>query len=147
MGELSDHFTWAEAVYSETASRLEIFNGLPDDVREHVKLSAQGMEKVRGLLAHPIHVNSWYRSPALNRAVNGAKDSAHMYGWAVDFVCPGFGTPLEIVKAIVASPIVFDKCIQEGSWVHISFGPLERRQGLTAHFAADGTVTYTQGVA
>jgi hypothetical protein len=91
-----------------------------------------------------MHIDSGYRCETLNRAVNGAVASDHLLGYAADFICPDFGTPLEIVNAIVASEIQFDQCIQEGTWVHISFNPRMRREVLTAHFGAGGT-TYTQG--
>ena len=57
------------------------------------------------------------------------------------------GTPVEIVRAIAASDIEFDKCIQEGTWVHISFDPAMRKELLIANFAAGQPTTYTQGVA
>ena len=68
-----------------------------------------------------------------------------MAGYAADFVCPDFGSPLKIVKALAATGIQFDKLIQEGTWVHISFAPEARRQLLTAHFGPNGT-SYTAGV-
>lgn len=107
--------------------------------------TAKQMDRVRTLLGKPIRVNSGYRSPALNTAVGGAPTSAHMSGYAVDFVCPGFGTPLQICQAIIASHIPFDQLIQEGSWVHISFDPRLRMKQMTATFTAAGTV-YSDGV-
>jgi len=80
----------------------------------------------------------------LNRAVNGAPNSAHLMGYAADFVCPAAGTPLEIVTKIKSSYIHFDQCIQEGTWVHISFDPKARNEVLTAHFGPNGT-SYTKG--
>ncbi len=68
-----------------------------------------------------------------------------MSGFAADFVCPSFGSPLEIVKAIAVSNINFDQCIQEGTWVHISFDPAMRREVLTANFH-QGEAYYTEGV-
>jgi hypothetical protein len=43
---------------------------------------------------------------------------------AVDFICPKFGTPLDIVRALVKVPkelLPFNQLILEHSWVHISF--------------------------
>ena len=106
---------------------------------------ATGLENVRGLLGHSMRVDSGFRCTELNAAVGGAKTSAHMLGYAADFVCPGFGNPLEIVRAISASDLVFDQCIQEGTWVHISFDPKSRRDVLTAIFGVGGT-SYRKGV-
>lgn len=143
--QLSEHFSLEELTASVTGSKLKIDNSPAPEIIEHLKLVAAGLEKVRALLGGPITINSGYRCPALNKAVGGAKQSAHMEGYAADFVCPSFGKPIDIVKKIAASSITFDKCIQEGTWVHISFDPKGRKQLLTAHFGPNGT-TYTAGV-
>jgi len=108
--------------------------------------SAFGMEGVRTLLGAPIIISSGYRSPEVNKAVGGAKNSQHTKGEAVDFICPGYGSPLKICKAIAASGIKFDQLIQEGTWVHISFSDANRREVLTADFSK-GKATYTKGLA
>lgn len=141
---LSPHFSLYEATFSSTAERLGIDNTPSAVILEHIRLTAASMENVRVLLRNPVHIDSWYRCGVLNGAVGGSKTSAHMDGYAVDFVCTEFGTPLQIVKAIESSGITFDQCIQEGSWVHISFDPKSRFQVLTAHFGPNG-VSYTQG--
>ena len=144
--KLSEHYTMDEFVRSATANERGIDNSPTLDIIAHLSHTAMGMEQVRTLLGAPIKINSGYRCPELNAAVRGAKNSAHMEGHACDFVCPGFGSPLEIVKAIAASDIDFDKCIQEGQWTHISFDPRNRRTLLTAHFDGNGNATYTNGV-
>lgn len=130
--QLSEHFSLAEMTASETAARKGIDNTPGPEVLAALKIAAKGMERVRGLLGQPIHVNSGYRSPALNRAIGGSKTSAHCLGYAVDFICPGFGSPLEVCKAINTSLIDFDQLIWEaGEWTHISFEPRLRHQVLT----------------
>ena len=146
MTKLSEHFTLEELTFSATAQRKQIDNKPPAEVLENMKRLAAGLEEVRAVLGNkPMRINSGYRSPELNRAVGGARLSAHMAGYAADFVCPDFGSPLKIVKALAATGIQFDKLIQEGTWVHISFAPEARRQLLTAHFGPNGT-SYTAGV-
>ena len=145
MTKLSEHFTLEELTFSSTAQRKQIDNEPPAEVLENMKRLAAGLEEVRAALGNkPMRINSGYRSPKLNRAVGGARLSAHMAGYAADFVCPEFGSPLKIVKALAATGIQFDKLIQEGTWVHISFAPEARRQLLTAHFGPNGT-SYTAG--
>ena len=145
MTNLSEHFTLEELTFSATAQRKQIDNKPPAEVLENMKRLAAGLEEVRAALGNkPMRINSGYRSPKLNRAVGGARLSAHMAGYAADFVCPDFGSPLKIVKALAATGIQFDKLIQEGTWVHISFAPEARRQMLTAHFGPNGT-SYTAG--
>ncbi len=142
---LSPNFRLEELIASSTGLRLEIDNTPPIDVIEHLRVLAEGLEKVRALLdSKPMHIDSGYRCPALNKAVNGAPNSAHLLGYAADFVCPEFGTPLEIVNKIKNSYIAFDQAICEGTWVHISFDPKARNQVMTAHFGPNGT-SYTAG--
>ena len=93
-----------------------------------------GMEEVRELLQVPIQVTSGYRSPVLNRTIGGSPSSAHVQGFACDFIAPKFGTSLAIVTTIKESGILVDQCIMEGSWTHISFDPKMRQKFLTATF-------------
>lgn len=145
--QLTQHFSLEELTASSTALRRGI-NNTPDAkiIANLSHITAPGMETVRDLLDHPIIVLSGYRSPILNKVVGGSLDSAHMTGYAVDFICPDYGTPNDIVKLIEQSNIRFDQLIYEGTWVHISFDPRQRGQVLTAHFNG-GRATYTQGVA
>lgn len=145
MNNLSEHFSYAEGTYSATATAKGIDNTPPADILANMTAAASQLEAVREYLNNPMTINSWYRCPALNAAVGGVPSSAHTQGWAIDFICPPFGTPLEIVDALVKTGIKFDQLIQEGTWVHISFAPTMRQQILTAHFADGEPTTYTSG--
>jgi len=128
MTPLSAHFSLEEALVSQTAARLGISNDPPLDVVRNMKRAALGMELVRQLLGQPIHVNSWYRSPELNKAVGGSPTSDHITGFAVDFTCPTYGKPEDIVRAIIKSTVDFKQVIYEfNSWVHISFNGMQRQ--------------------
>lgn len=146
--KLTEHFSMEELITSDTALRRGIDQTPPPAVAQALRDTASQMEVVRALLGNrPIIVNSGYRSPMLNKIVGGAANSDHLRGMAVDFTCPEFGTPLEIVKFLASQPTLqFDQLIQEGTWVHISFAPGLRREILTAHFGPAGT-TYSKGVA
>ena len=143
---LSTHFTLEELTASQEAIRKGIDNAPTPDVVTNLKRTALGLEQVRTRLGAPIIISSGYRSPALNAAVGGAKDSQHMIGEAADFICPGFGSPATVVSALMDSGIKFDQLIQEGKWVHISFSAKPRHQVLTAHFL-NGVASYTPGIA
>lgn len=129
---LSLNFALSEFTDSQTAARLGIDNDPPAEMYDTLKATARCMEDVRDLLdGKPILISSGYRSPELNAAVGGSKNSQHAKGEAVDFVCPKFGTPEQIVQKIKDSPLLFDQCILEFSrWVHISFSERNRRQTL-----------------
>jgi len=128
MTYLSAHFTLAELTVTDTDED----NTPSAPALKRLTATARHMEAVRALLKKPIIVNSGYRSPAVNKAVGGSATSAHALGYAVDFVCPAFGAPITICRAIAASTIAFDQLILERNvWVHISFDPRTRQQVLT----------------
>lgn len=132
--QMSAHFTLAEMTVSARAQREGIDNTPPPDIVARLKVVAAQMERVRERLGgRAITITSGYRSPALNAATPGsAKASAHTLGWAVDFQCAAFGTPLEIAEHLARSAISFDQLIHEhGVWVHLSFDPRRRGQLLT----------------
>ena len=143
---LSPHFSLQELTASDTAAKLNINNSPPVPVLMNLSILASGLEQIRSLLGYPIHVNSGYRCPELNKSVRGVPDSAHLSGFAADIVCPQFGTPEQIVLAIQKAGIPVDQAIQEGTWVHVSFAPTMRNQFLTAHFNSEGKANYTTGV-
>lgn len=142
MTQLSEHFSLAELTVSENARRLGLSNSPPADILARLKTTAKQMERVRDLLGdRAIQVSSGYRSAAVNRAAGGVKTSAHLSGWAVDFICPDFGPPLAVAERIARSALTFDQLIHEhGRWVHISFDPVRRGEQLTidAHGARAG---------
>lgn len=129
--QLSLHFTLDEFTHSQTAARLGIDNDPPIDVLKNLQRTAQGLELVRTFLGGPIMVSSGYRSPEVNAAVGGSKNSQHLTGQAVDFTCPSYGLPYQIVAALQTSDIPYDQVICEfGRWVHISFSDLNRKVAL-----------------
>jgi hypothetical protein len=145
--KLSEHFNLDEFTASETAVRKGIDNTPPPVVTEKLRMLAATLEQVRSLLGNnSIRISSGYRCLALNRAIGSGDLSAHVLGYAVDFTCPGFGTPKEVANKIAESPIKFDQLIYEGTWVHLSIDPRNRRELLTAHFSK-GKASYTKGIA
>jgi len=46
------------------------------------------INRVRGIVGHPLTVNSWCRCPTHNTLVGGSATSSHLNGWAVDLACP-----------------------------------------------------------
>jgi hypothetical protein len=144
---LSNNFTLDEAVRSALADRNNIDNTPSDAVIQIMIKAAQQMEKVREVLDNlPITVDSWFRCRFLNKLLGSSDTSAHRTGWAIDFICPKFGSPKEICQAIIESGINFDQLIFEGSWVHISFDPKNRNQVLTAIFKPGKKTQYVLGL-
>jgi zinc D-Ala-D-Ala carboxypeptidase len=147
--QLTEHFSLAELTASATAAQQGIDNTPSAVIVKNLTRTAQILERVRVLLGSvPMRVSSGYRCPALNAAVGGVRDSAHLNGLAADFVCPGFGTPLQICRRLESLGVDFDQLIQEGTWVHIGLatdGVKPRRQVLTAHFGGEKP-TYGSGL-
>ena len=138
---LTPNFPLALLVRSETAEQQGIDNSPSADVIDNLKVLAAGLEQVQSLLGHPLEISSGFRCAALNQVVGGAAASQHVQGLAADFVCPAFGTPLEIASTISESTIVYDQCILEyGRWVHISFSPQPRGRMLTIYDSTEGYV-------
>ena len=133
---LSTNFSLDEFTLSQTAARLGLDNTPDAGSLRNLKRLADTLEQVRAALGElPILISSGYRSPALNRAVGGAANSAHLSGLAADFTVPRFGTVLATAKAVAASGILFDQIIFEfGRWVHLGLaedGQEERGQLLS----------------
>ena len=142
---LSEYFSWHEATHSETAVRLGIDNNPPAAVRDNIRHTAERMDRLRRFVGWPLWVTSWYRCLPLNRALNSPASSAHVQGFAVDFVSPGYGSTAQLFELVSALAIDMgaDQVIQEyagsarGGWVHVSFDPRGRGQKLVI----DGNVT------
>ncbi len=146
--QLSEHFSLQALIASETAVRMGIDNRPPPELMANLRALAAGLEEVRAALGdRTIHVSSGFRCIALNSAVGGAKESRHMRGLAADILCPQFGPPLAVCRAILAANIEADQIIHEfGKWCHVSFaapGDAPRRQLLTIASAALG---YSEGL-
>ncbi|TNC78251.1 peptidase M15 [Janthinobacterium lividum] len=142
---LSPHFSLAELVASQVATRKGIDNTPSAAIVANLSRLAALLEQVRALVGAPIAISSGYRSPALNKAVGGAANSAHVLGLAADISTAKLA-PKALALLIQQSDIVFDQLIYEGTWVHIglSTGTLRRRV-LTAKFAGGG-VSYVVGI-
>lgn len=143
---LSKNFTLEEFTFSETAQRHGIDNTPPEEVIDNLKLLALSLEKIREILGgKPIHVTSAYRSPEVNRMVGSKPTSDHVLGLAADFVCPSFGVPDYVVRAILASDIPYKQVIREfDRWTHFAI-PKEGEEAKKQALIIDksGTRTYT----
>ena len=151
--KLSENFTMAEFIKSDTANRLGIDNTPEGEHLEAAKeLFENVVQKVRDHFG-PTVLNSGYRCPELNEAVRGSKTSQHCKGEAADIEVPG------VANADVANWIVdnldFDQVILEfytpgqpsSGWVHVSYKAdgTNRKSVLTAS-RVDGKTVYTNGI-
>ncbi len=143
--QLSKNFSLTELVASQVATRKGIDNTPAPAIVANLTRLAVLLEQMRALVGAPISISSGYRSPALNKAVGGAANSAHVLGLAAD-VSTAKLTSKALAMLIRQSDIAFDQLIYEGSWVHIALSAgAPRRQVLTAKFAGGG-VSYVAGI-
>lgn len=146
--KLSDHFTLDEATFSQTALREGVDNSPSPEILKNLQLTALSLEIARTvLLSNPIIVTSWYRSPEVNKLVKGSKDSQHMTGEAVDFICPAYGSPFTVCLRLreFKNVLRYDQLIYEGTWVHISFNAIPTRNPRGQELTWMRDKSYQQG--
>ena len=151
--QLSENFTMAEFIKSDTAKREGIDNTPQGEHLEAAKhLFENVVQKVRDHFG-PTTLNSGYRSPELNQAVRGSKTSQHCNGEAADIEVRG------VANADLANWIVdnldFDQVILEfytpgqpsSGWVHVTYKAdgSNRNKTLTAA-KINGKTVYSNGI-
>src|SRR3954454_10760995 len=95
--KLTPHFALEEFTASQTAVLHHLDNTPLAPHRANLQRLAEAMEEVRALFNASIHINSGYRSPAVNAAVGGVPTSDHSLGYACDFHVAGL-TDLEVAR-------------------------------------------------
>lgn len=119
MEKITKNFSMEEFVRSETAGRMGISNEPDSRARlAIINLCTKLLQPLRDAYGKPMEINSGYRCPALNEAVNGAKGSQHMKGEAVDVRCD---RPAELVRCLMDEGLDFDQCIRYSTFVHLSY--------------------------
>ena len=100
--KITENISLNELLASNTATRKGIDNTPSGTVplKNLIEASNELWQPVRDYLGYPMVISSGYRSPKLNKAIGGVKDSAHLHGLAIDFVVPGFGDTRKIIKAL-----------------------------------------------
>jgi Peptidase M15 len=122
--KLTEHFSLEEMVASSTASIRGIDNYPLQPEIENLKLLCEEvLEPARIALGMPLTITSGYRSPELNRAVNGAKTSHHVRGMAADVVCSNNKKLLQWIEMHCKfTQLISEKgTIQNPAWVHVSY--------------------------
>ena len=125
---ISKHISDREGVYSITATRLGIDNKPNVEQLDNMKTLAKKIfEPLRIYTNGPIKINSFFRSPKLNKAIGGSTKSQHCKGQAID-LDDTFGhlTNAEMYNYIKEN-LNFDQLIWEfgdednPDWVHVSY--------------------------
>lgn len=117
------HFTIKELSHSDTALIRGIDNyPTAEAISNLTKLVDNVLDPLREKYGKPVYVSSGYRSPALNRSVNGATSSQHRLGEAAD-ITAGSKEENKKLFEIIKKELPHDQLINEKnfSWIHVSY--------------------------
>ncbi|MEN6620609.1 MAG: D-Ala-D-Ala carboxypeptidase family metallohydrolase [Smithella sp.] len=120
---ISKHFNYEEFEFSQKANELGIDNLIPsDNIRFAIRLLVLNLlQPLRDKVQRPLVLNSGYRSPALNKAIGGVRDSQHLKGEAADIYCNDAMEVLLLAQIIFRYSLPFDQMILYDSFLHLSF--------------------------
>lgn len=133
MGTITKDFSYKEFEASATAESKGICNVITSfAVRDAVKeLTEKVLQPLRDKVGHPLHINSGYRCPDLNRQIIGSSPtSQHVKGEAADVAADD---PYQLASVIRCTPEIWqeiDQMILYPDFVHLSHhkGGPQRRQ-------------------
>lgn len=141
MNIISEHISYEEATHSNTANIKGITNDPDNVVIQRMNLVARMVfEPLRAHFGVPLGINSFYRSPELNKAIGGATNSQHCTGEAIDIDSSHSEVTNKMLFDYIHKNMVYDQLIWEMSdangqpqWVHVSYsGKVNRKQALMA---------------
>lgn len=96
-------------------------------------LTEEVLDVARGAYGKPIHINSGYRSPKVNKKVGGVSTSQHVRGQAADIDAGSIEENKKLFK-IIKNLGKYDQLINEHnfSWIHVSYTKDHNRKELIA---------------
>ena len=147
---ISKHISYKEGVYSRTATRLGIKNNPnANQMKNMITIAEEVFEPLRAYVGGPIKINSFFRSPELNKAIGGSGKSQHCHGQAID-LDDTFGrcTNAEMFE-FIKKHLDFDQIIWEfgdednPDWVHVSYvSPDQNRNRCLQAYKENGKTNY-----
>jgi len=151
--KLTENFSLAEMVKSETALRNNLDN-TPGDVEiANLKLLAEKvLQPVRNNYKKGVKVNSGFRHPNVNAAVGGSKTSDHCKGQAADIEIPGVANAelaewiaknLEFTQLILE---FYTPGIPDSGWVHVSYDKSNLKKQVMTAMKENGKTVYKPGL-
>lgn len=127
------YFTIKELCNSSVAKQKKINNTPNSEIVSNLeKLIRYILDPLREKYGKPITVNSGYRCPELNKAVNGSKTSYHVKGLAADITAGSAQANKDLFNLIIELNLPFDQLIDEKKfkWIHVSYSKNPRKQIL-----------------
>ena len=147
--KLSSNFSLYEFEVSQVATRFGYDNAIPEKYIPNVKKLVKSiLQPLRDELDSSLHISSGYRSKKVNKAVKGAKKSAHLKALAADIWSPEL-SPQDLTQLIIDLDLPFDLVIHEfGKWTHVACAEANkkpRKKILTAHKIGNNVTRYAMG--
>ena len=128
--KLSANFSLEELTASATAKAKKIDNTPSLEVKKNLeRLCKEVLQPIRDKYGRAITVTSGYRSPKLNAAVGGVKNSQHVLGQAADIKCTAtskaylFNLIREMIlkREIKVGQLIWEYGTKkEPNWIHVS---------------------------
>lgn len=139
---MTQHFSLEEFLYSKTAVEKNIKN-YPNTIElVHLIELGASLERVRAFLGNfPLIITSGYRCDALNKAVGGAPNSAHLHGYAADFKVFGTEDLFTCFERLYDLDMHINECIYEDTVIHIDITPSSERNFMVMKMK-DGRKVY-----
>ena len=142
---LSDNVTLKEFIFSATAIRKGIYNGMNAvETKRAIDLCVNCFEPIRKKVDKPIKINSGFRCQQLNKIIGGSSGtSQHCKGEAMDLDIQN----RKIFDWIIDN-IKFDQLIYEygdddaPDWIHISFRAEKNRKQVIRTNKTGGYMLY-----
>ena len=147
---ISDHISYKEGVYSITATRKGIDNTPNDEQLANMELVAKEVfEPLREWVGGPIKINSFFRSPELNKSIGGSSKSQHCHGQAIDIDDTFHKATNAEMYHYIKENLEFDQMIWEfgnddnPDWVHVSYvSPGKNRNRCLKAYRESGKTRY-----
>ena len=147
---ISKHISDKEGVYSTTAIRKGLDN-VPSqfDLSNMKEIAERIFQPLRAWVGGPIRINSFYRGPALNKAIGGSISSQHCKGQAMDIDDAGCNKTNAEMYEWIKDNLEFDQMIWEfgddknPDWIHVSYvGKISNRNRCLLAYKENGKTKY-----
>lgn len=121
--KVTEHFSDYEVRWLPKWGRLAEpgRDGMTHEIWANINRMADKMEEIRAIFNCPLIIHSWFRPREYNLIIGGARNSAHMYGLAVDFSIKGMRC--DDIRAVLVDMLddldIRMEDLPGSSWVHV----------------------------
>ena len=139
---MGKYFTISEMCVSGSHPKLAVIPEKGTSIYNNLLYLIERLDRIREEWGGPLICTSGYRSPALNKAVNGSRTSAHCAALAAD-IHPKSGSIMDLAALIATMEMEFDQLLLEKTtvkngeivgcqWLHVGFSRTKNRNQILA---------------